>query len=657
METFRCWSSLHGCVLFMFLAAIGKGSACERPSSPHCFRQNADQTVYTCEWSLNTNESDVTFDLYVDGTKFGNIEGNSIKIVEEELIRARPVDIWVEAYVGDSNCTSTRRSVILEDTVKYETPQNISVTWLKNNLSLSWQAAEKYPALAEVWFRPYEHPTESWEKLERIANTTNEALNYQIVVGNLLKHSAYEVQIRQQSSEAKNPLWSNWSPVVIVPAELEHEPKVTKTTKLVNGARRVVLTWPMMPHAAAVSGVTYILSDTQSSQGCPCEEKRKKHHTDMNKHTIYVPYSAVNISVIARNAAGSSPPAVVQIPTEPVADLKICDKTLLNEKLKRSTCLQWYELQDADLRPTNVTTLSGGRTRKDKKEKEQIKQNIKDYIRYLYFEHRCEGGRPQTVKMCLFYHKEGAPAKEPQDLIAFNEAQSSANLSWKAIPYKDQRGFLTHYKLCRVKIGSQDEPEVCSNVSALAVKHRLENLTPGAKYNISLAGVTRVGEGPKATITINTWSEKHLNVWLSLGLLFIFFSFTIVCTIVLNRIKNKIFPPVPTPVIPDFTPCPKCQEMLENKEEVHDLTLYQVHSEGKSLSEEAEETTVLGGEWDDGTDEDVENKRSDSGGSGDECLSPGSANQALKTDLEQVDNELTMLIYRTGLVFDMKTDL
>lgn len=33
--------------------------------------------------------------------------------------------------------------------------------------------------------------------------------------------------------------------------------------------------------------------------------------------------------------------------------------------------------------------------------------DLKDYIRYLYFEHRCQHGRPQTVKMCFFYQKEG----------------------------------------------------------------------------------------------------------------------------------------------------------------------------------------------------------------------------------------------------------
>lgn len=32
---------------------------------------------------------------------------------------------------------------------------------------------------------------------------------------------------------------------------------------------------------------------------------------------------------------------------------------------------------------------------------------MKDYVYYLYFEHRCSGGKPHTDKMCVFYHKEG----------------------------------------------------------------------------------------------------------------------------------------------------------------------------------------------------------------------------------------------------------
>lgn len=106
--------------------------------------------------------------------------------------------------------------------------------------------------------------------------------------------------------------------------------------------------------------------------------------------------------------------------------------------------------------------------------------------------------------------------------------------------------------------------------------------------------------------------------------------------------------------------------MLERKEEVDELTLHQLHPEGNSAPEGAEETTIVGGDWDDDTDEDTEHERGDSrmsGGTSDECLSPGSTDQALRsskeaeiTDLEQVDNEIAMLIYRNGLVFDVKTD-
>ncbi|XP_070765728.1 interleukin-31 receptor subunit alpha [Enoplosus armatus] len=665
METLKHWPSLHGyIVMFMFLTTVSKGSTCEAPSSPQCFRRNTDEPIYTCEWSMNTNESDVTFDLYYDGTKLGSFKETSCQIMEDLLIIERSVDIWVEARVGTSSCTSTRRSVTLKHTVKYEAPQNISMSWLNNNLNLSWPAAEKHPALAEIRFRRNEHPTEPWENRLITTNTTDETLEYrQAIVVNLLKHSAYQVQIRHQSKESINPLWSGWSRVVTVPAELEEKPEVTMTTEHVNGARKVTLTWKPMPHAAAVTGVTYSLKDSQFSLGCPCKTRRDDIET--NIYTTYVSYSAVNISVFARNAAGYSPPAVIQVPAVPAADLKNCDKTLLEEKFKNTTCLELYELQDGNSRPENVITLTA---KGKKKKKKQIRMTMKDYIRYLYFEHRCNYGKPQTVKMCLFYKKEGVPLREPQDFIAFSEKPSSAYLSWKAIPFVDQQGFLTHYILCSMKISSQDEPKECRNMSASLMKHRLENLTPGAKYNISLAGVTRVGEGPKATVTINIMPEKTVNVWWSLGLLCLFFLISTMCTFILKRMKNKIFPPVPTPVIQEFTSYPmKSQEMLEGKEEVDEFTLHQLQPECKSVPEDAEETTVLTGEWDDdGTDEDVENVSCNSrmsGGTSDERLNPSSPDQALRssregemTDLEQVDNEIGMQIYRNGLVFDVKTD-
>lgn len=101
------------------------------------------------------------------------------------------------------------------------------------------------------------------------------------------------------------------------------------------------------------------------------------------------------------------------------------------------------------------------------------------------------------------------------------------------------------------------------------------------------------------------------------------------------------------------------QRIMERKEEVDELMLQQPHSEVKSAPRDPQETTVLSEDWD--VDTEVEGSDSRlSGGPSDNCssdLAPRDCREAETTDLEQVDNEITMLIYRNGLVFDMKTDL
>lgn len=52
---------------------------------------------------------------------------------------------------------------------------------------------------------------------------------------------------------------------------------------------------------------------------------------------------------------------------------------------------------------------------------------------------------------------------------------------------------------------------MCQNISALVNEHHLKNLSPGSKYKVSLAGATRVGEGPQATLTFNTLPENSVS--------------------------------------------------------------------------------------------------------------------------------------------------
>uniref|UniRef100_A0A7N8X785 Interleukin 12 receptor subunit beta 1 n=1 Tax=Mastacembelus armatus TaxID=205130 RepID=A0A7N8X785_9TELE len=516
-----------------------KGSACEAPSSPQCFRRTADVSVYLCEWSTNMTGS------------------NKNKTKKMHII------------------------VCMSSTVKFEAPKNISVSWLKNNLRLSWRALEKRLATAEVWLRQVQHHTGSWMK---------------VTVVNLLKHTSYQVQLRHRSTQAQNPLWSDWSPIISVPA----------VSAVLSSALQP------MPHAAAVRGVTYFLKDTQSSHGCPCV-KRKHNYTHEHTTFMYVSYSAVNITVIARNVAGESPPAICV--TYNLYLSLPCDKMLL-ENLKKKTCHEWYEHQDGD---SNMKVLG--------------LNPIQTWDQSVWSLH--------VLQFDPFFFHSSVPQRAPQDFIVYSETYSSAQLSWKKIPIVDQQGFLTHYSLCIMKIME------CYNISALVTEHRLENLTPATKYNISLAGMTRVGKGPNATVTFITLPENSFNSFYS---------------VLIPRIKHKIFPPVPKPVIPDFVPYQaESREIPEEKEEVHDLMLVQPHPEGKSTSEDAEEADVLQREWDDTTGEDIDSTRGDSRMSGRiNEESHDSTDQELRssreeenTDLKNVDNEIALLIYRNGLVFDM----
>ena len=83
-----------------------------------------------------------------------------------------------------NNCkkqTSQNIYFCFSSTVKYEAPKHISMSWLKNNLSLSWTASEKHPAAAEILLRRDAHRTDSWGKVRTILfpklNTTEVVAN------------------------------------------------------------------------------------------------------------------------------------------------------------------------------------------------------------------------------------------------------------------------------------------------------------------------------------------------------------------------------------------------------------------------------------------------------------------------------------------------
>ncbi|TNN25314.1 hypothetical protein EYF80_064558 [Liparis tanakae] len=169
-----------------------------------------------------------------------------------------------------------------------------------------------------------------------------------VVVPDLLQDSAYQVQVRHRSTRARNPLWSRWSEALTAPAELQHKPEVTMTTRLVNGSREVTLTWEVTRRftvtmvtivikpvsRAAESGLRFILTDTQSSLGCPCKAecvtpggRSQRTPGGRSQCTTFVSLAAVSLQLTASNKAGSSPPAELRLPAhrdEPTRGRRAC---------------------------------------------------------------------------------------------------------------------------------------------------------------------------------------------------------------------------------------------------------------------------------------------------------------------------------------------
>lgn len=104
-----------------------------------------------------------------------------------------------------------------------------------------------------------------------------------------------------------------------------------------------------VPRAAAVSDVTYT-AGIKFPSGCPCKDKQ--HDTKGNSLVAYVSYTAVSISLRAKNAASSSPTVTKHIPDVSTSDLrgKAC--------VRVSVCVSKCNEQFPNSKPKSISSLS-----------------------------------------------------------------------------------------------------------------------------------------------------------------------------------------------------------------------------------------------------------------------------------------------------------
>ncbi|KAM9503156.1 interleukin-6 receptor subunit beta-like isoform 3-T3 [Salvelinus alpinus] len=499
-------------------------------------------------------------------------------------------------------------------TIKYEAPQNMSMSRSSSNLTLSWVNKEEVKnhmpedVVLEVKFRRLEKTSGIWNTSE------TQVKQAMVTLENLQNQYMYQLQVRQKSKHVKCSLWSDWTPILDVPTEIQNPTEVKWTVEdFNNGTRLLKLTWGTPPYPVSVGQVG------KSSQ---------THILVPAKHLTYPRKSWPDDKLIPRN---------------------------YTPRLKNS-CLEWYKLTDGETQPAkvNISKIMNGTVEETLK---SIRQKMDDYVRYFYLVHKQTDGKPQTTEMRLMYKKEGAPSKAPENFTV-NVITNSAKLHWKPIPVQDQQGFLTHYEVCYTRSQNDGAIEIkkCHNISASKTEYLIQNLTAGSVYNICLAGATAAGSGPNISLQILAKLQpKSITGWMKAGIIVLIAILITICLFIIKRHKSKIFPPIPRPMVAESKNYrASTQDMYEIKEEVHELQLH----DKSSKDPDPEEAPLLE------VCEDSNEKSLGDSSTPDGISDPLTSNfrgQVLSLETadpsqREIDCEVTMLMYRNGLVFDMKAD-
>ncbi|XP_041826198.1 leukemia inhibitory factor receptor-like [Melanotaenia boesemani] len=259
------------------------------------------------------------------------------------------------------------------------------------------------------------------------------------------------------------------------------------------------------------------------------------------------------VIVTARNKHGNSSPSTIVIPSNR------SDKTSVKTRITgqeggfdlswpyspAASCgyvVAWYP--DVKLGPVEWLKLPPNQT------STRIK-NFRDGWRYSLSIYACTQAAPELLAIMEGYTREIGIEKELFKLN-YEQQDSGVEISWDPVPLRQQSAFIQGYVL---RCWSEDKEVFnVSTDNPAATSLRAAILKPNT-YLFMVAAQTAVGEGGNTTISIHvdTWVDKLIkSVFISLGAVFsLLFFFTILCHRYWACIKQKIYPPLPKPVLTD----------------------------------------------------------------------------------------------------------
>ncbi|XP_044030554.1 leukemia inhibitory factor receptor-like isoform X2 [Siniperca chuatsi] len=466
----------------------------------------------------------------------------------------------VQVDVGEKNWTLTAENqlgkVELQDSadltkrVHMFAPTGVTASTVNaRNVSLNWKwTVQQYNNLNITCQVNISHG-----ETNTISENFGVGLNF-AVLNDLIPNWTYNVKVRCGTTQHFWK-WSDWSPSVNFHTRGDVPDALDVWMQMKDN--QIIIIWKM-PLANQSHGniIDYEVTWARTTE----REQPTVISLGPNNHSHILSQDCISciVTVTARNTYGSSSPSAITIPS--LTPDRTRENTSWINGSKGSFDLSWSASPAAscgyivDWRPTlERCSVEWLKVPPSETNARIFSKNFREGVRYSLSVHACTQGAPVLLERLEGYASEKRIEDGLFKSLKWKQRFSDVEVSWDPISLREQTALIRGYVLyCLDDNGnivinvSKDNPEATSLTA--------RNLQISS-YTFTVKAQTAVGECGTASITatLNSLTDNLIEaVIISLVVVFCLLSFiTMLCYRHWTCIKQKVYPPIPKPVLTD----------------------------------------------------------------------------------------------------------
>ncbi|KYO27186.1 interleukin-12 receptor subunit beta-1 [Alligator mississippiensis] len=461
---------------------------------------------------------------------------------------------WAEMGSGDRTWRTRNITLQLENAIKLDPPPSkISFSKVNGTLRLQLPRAEERAGKAVVLRREVRHrqgKDTTWTLVEcETQEDDDKESKDEAVTCDLGQTAALKLQIRHKTLHWSST-WSDWSQIILVPAELAERPRASYTLGRLGQSGRRNLTLQWQKASEEQGNVTYTVAVRMLTCGCG-EPAAKITLQDVAELNLALSGAEYSISLSAANAAGRGPAWPLHIP--PDLDTEI--SFLAVSAAGANTMVQWAAKANGTFYCIEKQLLGDDRRPADCIQKPFVETGT--YTETGVLEpRRCyriaihgQGPGRSWATFAATYHFTGTATLD--GLLHITVTEASASLQWQELPLARCPGALQKYVVCCA--AERDNVTAYHEANASVTHFTLRGLQPGTSYRVGIQAVAAGAAGtcrPQHLFTTKELGSQLSAVKANLWFLAIFVGVPVSAAlyhVTRKRAKSLLCPLLPKP--------------------------------------------------------------------------------------------------------------